>query len=325
MGADAVRFQGHAVGGETSTRSSRPAASKGRRVSPRANGFMHEDEEDDEEDDKDGGDESDDSDYSSVSVDDLPPIYAFGHRYHGSGTILTPNDESEARRLEIQHQIFKMSLDGALTAAKLPTDQPLSVLDVGTGTGIWAVEMGEMYPLAHIMGIDVSAALLPTKVPRNVVFEVEDATQPWGRPRDSLDFVHMRNLVGGGIPNWRKLLEQAFHHLKPGGQIEFTEILTRWINLDDKPNNQLPHAGSPTTGPGAICREFELLFAQVAAKLEVDFDPMPKMPMLMSDVGFEKVVETSDLIPIRAWGNDEKMRRKGAICAELHDYGMWSS
>ena len=31
------------------------------------------------------------------------------------------------------------------------------VLDVGTGTGIWAIEMGDQYPNAEIIGTDLSA------------------------------------------------------------------------------------------------------------------------------------------------------------------------
>ena len=30
------------------------------------------------------------------------------------------------------------------------------VLDIGTGTGIWAIEMGDQYPNADIIGTDLS-------------------------------------------------------------------------------------------------------------------------------------------------------------------------
>jgi hypothetical protein len=41
----------------------------------------------------------------------------------------------------MQHELFKLALDGKLNLA--PVSNPLSVLDIGTGTGIWAVEFGE--------------------------------------------------------------------------------------------------------------------------------------------------------------------------------------
>ncbi|KAK1987641.1 methyltransferase [Colletotrichum cereale] len=273
--------------------------------------------EDDE--DSDAG-----SDFSSVSVDELPPIRAYGHTYHGSGRLLMPNDESERARLEIQHQLFKLCLENSLTATKLPKDQPLNILDIGTGTGNWAVEMGEQYPLARIMGIDISAALLPTTVPPNVAFEVEDATDDWARDRDSLDFVHVRNLVGGGVPDWRALFQQAYEHLKPGGQIEFSEVRTRYFDLFDSssdeptgPTEEEKHHGLTTA-----CREFEVRFAEMAAIAGVDFDPIPKIPAILSDVGFEKVGRWSDLVPIQAVGHEEKMVRKGAQFAQMLEYGL---
>ncbi|OLN96576.1 Malonyl-[acyl-carrier protein] O-methyltransferase 1-like protein 1 [Colletotrichum chlorophyti] len=284
---------------------------------------VHEDDYDSEDDDDVGSDAG--SDFSSVSVDELPPIRAYGHTYHGSGILLMPNDESERARLEIQHQLFKLCLDGRLTATRLPTDRLLNILDIGSGTGNWAVEMGEQYPLAKVMGVDMSAALLPTTVPPNVVFEVEDATHPWAREKESLDFVHMRNLVGGGIPDWKSLFQQAYDHLKPGGLIEFSDVRTRYFDLIESSGDE-PTAPTEEEvkdhGPMTACREFEVRFAEVSARAGVDFDPIPKIPAVLSDVGFERVGRWSDLVPIQAVGHDEKMVRKGAQFAQMLEYGM---
>ncbi|OHE92984.1 methyltransferase [Colletotrichum orchidophilum] len=264
------------------------------------------------------------SDFSSVSVDELPPIRAYGHTYHGSGVLLMPNDESERARLEIQHQLFKLCLEGGLTAAKLPKDRPLNILDIGSGTGNWAVEMGEQYPRAKIMGVDISAALLPTTVPANVAFEVEDATEDWAREKDSLDFVHMRNLVGGGVSDWKALFRQAYEHLKPGGQIEFAEVRTRYFDLIDSSGDEpaAPTIEEKDHGIMTACREFQARFSELAKVAGVDFDPTPRIPAMFSDVGFEKVARWSDLVPIQAVGHDEKMVRKGAQFAQMLEYGL---
>ncbi|TDZ74950.1 Secondary metabolism regulator LAE1 [Colletotrichum trifolii] len=265
------------------------------------------------------------SDYSSVSVDEIPPIRAYGHTYHASGLHLMPNDESERARLEIQHQLFKLCLEGRLTATKLPRDRPLNVLDIGSGTGNWAVEMAQQLPQARIMGVDISAALLPTSVPPNVVFEVEDATQLWDRERESLDFVHIRNLVGGGVPDWKELIRQVYEHLKPGGLVEFSDVRTRYFDLIDSSEDEPAAMTEEEERLGAgmtACREFEVRFGQMAAIAGVDFDPIPKIPAILSDVGFEKVGRWSDLVPIRAVGHDEKMVRKGAQFAQMLEYGL---
>lgn len=269
------------------------------------------------------GDGADDSDFSAVSVDELPSIRVHGHTYHGSGRILVPNDESERQREEIQHELFKLCLDGALAAAALPRHQPLEILDVGCGSGIWACEVGENFPLAHVMGIDVSAALLPREVPRNVSFELEDVGEPWTRPSASLDLVQIRNPLGGGFPAWRFLLEEAYRCLKPGGQIEFAEMRTQWFPFDDA--DQL---GTTAMVPGPSMDKFRngleylTTLSDVVRQLDVDFDPVPKIAFLMCEVGFEKVRERSDLVPCQPWGNlDEKSRRKGMLYSQLLSIG----
>ena len=51
---------------------------------------------------------------------------------------MLPNDDREQDRLDILHHVFRLTLGGALCRTKL--DNPQKILDVGTGTGIWAIE-----------------------------------------------------------------------------------------------------------------------------------------------------------------------------------------
>lgn len=48
---------------------------------------------------------------------------------------------------------------------------PQRILDLGTGSGIWCIEMGDLYPSAEVTGVDLSANM-PNWVPPNVHFEV---------------------------------------------------------------------------------------------------------------------------------------------------------
>jgi tRNA1(Val) A37 N6-methylase TrmN6 len=48
-----------------------------------------------------------------------------------------------------------MLLDGEIHRAKLPQGKSLRILDIGTGTGIWAIDMGDKYPNADIVSVSL--------------------------------------------------------------------------------------------------------------------------------------------------------------------------
>ncbi|KAL1961620.1 hypothetical protein VTN77DRAFT_1395 [Rasamsonia byssochlamydoides] len=65
-----------------------------------------------------------------------------GRRYHAyrDGSYLMPNDETEADRLDILHEMVLTMMDMKLFLA--PIESPQRVIDLGTGTGIWAIDFG---------------------------------------------------------------------------------------------------------------------------------------------------------------------------------------
>lgn len=44
--------------------------------------------------------------------------------------------------------------NGGLHKAPI-TENPHNILDVGTGTGIWAVDIAEKFPSAEVVGVDL--------------------------------------------------------------------------------------------------------------------------------------------------------------------------
>lgn len=131
-----------------------------------------------------------------------------------------PNDEFEQLRLTIQHQVFMHAFDGELTLA--PLEEPTHVLDVGTGTGDWAIRFAELFPDCEVIGTDISAIQETRGVPMNVFFEIDDAEE-WDRPSDCYDLVHIR-CMEGAFRDWRCIYDDVFDSLKPGGWIQVADF-----------------------------------------------------------------------------------------------------
>ncbi|EFQ28542.1 methyltransferase domain-containing protein [Colletotrichum graminicola] len=142
------------------------------------------------------------------SIIDYPKEY--GRRYHAyrSGSYQFPNDKREMDRLDLSHSLVVKTI-GSLFLAPVDTEKTHRILDVGTGTGIWAIEVGDMFPNAEVVGIDLSA-IQPEFVPPNVRFEIDDAESAWVGP--SYDFIFLRYLALS-IADWPKLVNNIYTNL----------------------------------------------------------------------------------------------------------------
>lgn len=110
----------------------------------------------------------------SLSLSDLKTIVENGRTYHGEGKYPLPNDEPEQNRLDLQHHLSTLTFDGKLFNCPIDKEMVLHrVLDVGTGTGIWAMDFADNHPQSNVVGVDLSP-IQPIWVPPNVRFELDD-------------------------------------------------------------------------------------------------------------------------------------------------------
>jgi ubiquinone/menaquinone biosynthesis C-methylase UbiE len=117
----------------------------------------------------------------------------------------------------MHHEILLMLLNHKLF--KAPLKDPQRILDVGTGTGIWALDVADTYPAAEVIGTDLSP-VQPSWVAPNCKFEIDDAEQTWTYAADSFDFIHLRN-IAQGISAWPKLLQEVFRCVHPSSHLFF--------------------------------------------------------------------------------------------------------
>ncbi|KAF2092084.1 S-adenosyl-L-methionine-dependent methyltransferase [Saccharata proteae CBS 121410] len=220
-----------------------------------------------------------------------------GRRYHGykAGTYLYPNDEKELNRLDIEHHNQGLQLDGALHLS--PLVDPQEILDLGTGTGIWAMDMADEYPSAQVMGTDLSPTQPPWVAP-NINFEIDDFRQEWTYGPDRFDFIHARFLIAS-VEDFPALFRQAYHALKPGGWFEINEVETM-VYCDD---GTFPRDSSAIKWAGWLVEAF--------AKLGRPWPKGDELKTMVEGAGFVEVQLRELKRPTNDWPKDKKMKEIG--------------
>jgi metalloendopeptidase OMA1, mitochondrial len=107
-------------------------------------------------------------------------------RYHNvvNNPYPLPNDEEEKVRLDLlqycmstltEKNILCPISKRATQICATPSFMILMIVDIGTGSGAWAIEVGDVYTNARVCGIDISP-IQNTSVPENVDFFCHDVT-----------------------------------------------------------------------------------------------------------------------------------------------------
>ncbi|KAK1564205.1 S-adenosyl-L-methionine-dependent methyltransferase [Colletotrichum navitas] len=205
------------------------------------------------------------------------------------GEYVFPNDEREQERLDIVNHMCMVTLDGA--SCLCPENKPTSadrVPDLGTGTGIWALDHADAHPEAAIVGVDFTP-IKPGYVPPNCTFETDDAEKEWAWT-EPFDFVSARNM-NGSFANWEGVLGQAHNHLQPGRHLEIQGIIWPLV-CDDGALEEDP-----------ALRKWSRLLVEACSKLGRPIDKTDTMPAKMAAAGIR--------FPISPWSKDKKLRNLG--------------
>ncbi|KAB2575729.1 Methyltransferase type 11 [Lasiodiplodia theobromae] len=239
---------------------------------------------------------------ASLKSSILDYTYENGRRYHAEITgrsYWLPNDESELDRLDICHHIIVRRCGDKLHLAPIDPRTTHRILDIGTGTGVWAMEMADQFPNAQILGNDLSP-VQPSFVPPNVRFEIDDVEADWLHSAP-FDFIHSR-FMAGAIKNWPRLMRQAHASTAPGGWVEFQDFDMRFYTNGGE--------YQPSSSPLDVwCTEL----IEGIKSLGMDPEPGPSLERWVEDAGFVNVTHKLLPIPTGTWPKDKTMKEIGAF------------
>ncbi|KAK1700859.1 S-adenosyl-L-methionine-dependent methyltransferase [Colletotrichum godetiae] len=220
-----------------------------------------------------------------------------GRRYHrlSDGVYVVPNDVIEQERLDTAHILWLVVWEGRLCLCP-KIEGARRVLDIGTGTGVWAIEYAETYIDSFVLGVDLSA-IQPDYVPENCMFEVDDLEKDW-LFTELYDFIFARNMAGSFL-DWRRVAEQAFDQLEDGGYFEIHDNLYP-LQCDDG-----------TLREDSALFQWSQYLVEAAKKTGRSITIASELPEILEAAGFVDVVVTRQIMPVNEWPADERLREVG--------------
>jgi Methyltransferase domain len=115
---------------------------------------------------------------------------------------ILPNDEEELARLQDVHYCMRrllrknvvvpISNNPELIGKPADNDKMLMIVDIGTGSGLWAIDVADQYPNARVIGTDISPTQPTDDLPPNCEFRLESLLDGLNFDDGSVDLLHSR-------------------------------------------------------------------------------------------------------------------------------------
>ncbi|GAB1318649.1 metalloendopeptidase [Madurella fahalii] len=231
--------------------------------------------------------------------------YEFGRRYlshtyqPGAG-YFCPTDEQEDCRQDLQSHVFDLLFHGRQYFAPLSSACVVNVLDLCSGTGIWALDVAEEHPSWNVRGVDLRPCPLMW-TPPNLFFQIDDICLPWTFGT-KFDYIHTRaTLYMGCWSDFKKeVVQRAYDTLQPGGWFESQEVGSL-VASDD---GTLP----PHGGLASWVQDFNTAGSLTGRPRDV----AGSISQWYMEVGFVDVRHTTFKLPIGQWPMDPRQKELGA-------------
>jgi ubiquinone/menaquinone biosynthesis C-methylase UbiE len=147
-------------------------------------------------------------------------------RFVADAPYMLPKDDAELSRLDFQHYMLRYALRGNFAP---PIEDPRAIVDIGSGTGRWALEMAQLFPQARVVAVDLVAppdasGATAGHRPPNYTFVEGNVLQGLPFEDGAFDFTHQRALLGA-IPEaaWPGVARELARVTRSGGWVQLIE------------------------------------------------------------------------------------------------------
>ncbi|KAL3462194.1 S-adenosyl-L-methionine-dependent methyltransferase [Aspergillus heterothallicus] len=197
-----------------------------------------------------------------------------------------PNDKKAQDHRDIGHHFHNLLTGGRLYLAPI-TDDVQKVLDIGTGTGIWAIPT----PSATVISTDLSP-IQPSWVPPNVQFMIDDCTDEWLYKKGLFHYIHIRGMYGS-VGHWDMLYEKAYNYIEHWEQ-----------SVQAKSDNG--------TTVGTVYEEWTELALCAGDAFGKTLRSVDETKGRITKAGFVDAVEKRFKCPLGPWASDPTLKKMGS-------------
>ncbi|KAI0644446.1 S-adenosyl-L-methionine-dependent methyltransferase [Trametes meyenii] len=190
--------------------------------------------------------------------------------------------------------------------SRLIMGKSIRVLDVGTGTGDWIIELAQEYRNAMFIGMDI-VPVCTRYQPPNVSFQIQDFREGLSYQSRSMDIVHAR-FISSGLLHYDSFVGEVARVLDNQGLFSTVEW-TRSLCMADGTDAELhaPHASAFLRAVREALEEGRSI-GSVSSRI----------PFTLLNSGFfGSIVAIASYVPVGSWSECPRLRFIGSTYCDV--------